>query len=146
MIRNLVVKHFWKVVNVLCCVAFLFQFYGVVYEWVRPTQSTTEVEDKNLEDFEFPVVFKICVNPGFNITALREEGYYESYDYFLGRSRYNRSQYGWAGHYNGSFHRDTVEGMDIFRWVPPTSISDFSVRSSVRPPVIPSVEFLLFRP
>ena len=96
--RSFITKHHWKLINILCCVACIWQFYGVVYDWVYPSQKTTDVTEKKLDDIEFPIIFKICIKPGFNNTAFKEEGYSDITDYFLGRSRFNSSVYGWAGH------------------------------------------------
>ena len=49
-------------------------------------------------EIEFPVIFKICIYPGINNTALKEVGYSEIWDYFTGKSDHNKSFYGWAGH------------------------------------------------
>jgi hypothetical protein len=49
---------------------------------------------------DFPLIFKICVNPGFNETVVYEAGYDNIGMYFLGRSRFNYSKVGWAGHTN----------------------------------------------
>ena len=51
------------------------------------------------------------MKPGFNSSALKEEGYESISEYFMGRSRYNSSLYGWAGHYNNSNTKDSVEGV-----------------------------------
>ena len=51
-----------------------------------------------LEELEFPVVFKISLIPGFNTTALNEAGYNDSWSYFQGKSKFDNSTYGWAGH------------------------------------------------
>ena len=65
---------------------------------MEPTQTVTKTVKKNMTDIEFPVVFKICIKPGFNETVLNEVGYSNTWDYFVGKSRYNWSLRGWAGH------------------------------------------------
>ena len=47
---------------------------------------------------DFPVVFKICIKPGFNSDGLKYVGYSDIWSYFVGESRYNSSLIGWAGH------------------------------------------------
>ena len=90
-------------------VACIWQFYGEFNDWSYPSQKTADITEKKLDDIEFPIIFKICVKPGFNISALKEEGYSGISVYFLGRSRFNSSLYGWAGHSNTSGARGTVE-------------------------------------
>ena len=55
------------------------------------------------------------MKPGFNTTALKEEGYAGISEYFLGQSRFNNSLYGWAGHTITSEVRDTVA--DVYQRV-----------------------------
>ena len=33
------------------------------------------MEERRLQDIEFPLVFKICIAPGFNDTAIAEAGF-----------------------------------------------------------------------
>ena len=68
-----------------------------------PTMINTQVETKALQGQNFPLIFKICPLPAFRGTAVfREVGYKTTHKYFLGRSMYNESIYGWAGHRNDS--------------------------------------------
>ena len=109
--HQLIVKHGWKILTLLCCLAFTFQLFGIVKEWINPVQKTTDITEKKLNDMKFPIIFKICLKPGFNRTVLREEGYLGPVAYFLGQSRYNHSVYGWAGHTNTSNTRNTVDAV-----------------------------------
>ena len=108
-------KHHWKILNLLCCFAFIWQLYGIMDDWIHPSRKTTDIMENKLEDLEFPIVFKVCLKPGFNITALKEEGYSSIPGYFTGQSRYNSSIYGWAGHINNSQSKSTVE--DVYKKV-----------------------------
>ena len=68
-----------------------------------PTLINTQVETKALQGQNFPLIFKICPLPAFRDKAVfREVGYKTTHKYFLGRSMYNESIYGWAGHRNDS--------------------------------------------
>ena len=80
--------------------AFLIQVFIIVDDLLNPTETTTSIEEKKLE--ELPILFKICINPGFNIDKVREEGYSDISRYFLGESQFNNTNYGWAGHSNTS--------------------------------------------
>ena len=65
--------------------------------------TNTEVASKTLQGRNFPLIFKICPQPGFKESAVFEQyGYKSEYKYFLGTSMFNNSQYGWAGHTNDS--------------------------------------------
>ena len=52
----------------------------------------------DFDKIDFPLVFKICIKPGFNETELRILGYHNSLDYLFGQSKYNESLFDWAGH------------------------------------------------
>ena len=57
-----------------------------------------QISEKNVTIQDFPVVFKICIQPGFAAETLKTVGYSDIHSYFLGESLYNRSLIGWAGH------------------------------------------------
>ena len=67
-------------------------------EYIKPSQTETHLKQKKLNDIEFPVVFKFCFKNSFDLSKLKESGYSSVWDYFEGKSRYNDSIYGWAGH------------------------------------------------
>ena len=95
------IKWPWLLVHLLCGLAFLVQLKSVFIDFMEPTVFNTLVEKKDLTEIDFPIVFKICVKPGFNISALEEAGYRTNLGplgYFLGASAYNLSYHGWAGH------------------------------------------------
>ena len=103
-------KWHWVVINVVCVVAFLLQLGSVFIDgYIAPTEIQSVTETKNLRDIKFPLVFKICVNPGFNYTAIHEAGYSGHNHYFKGYSKYNKSVYGWGGHTNTSGVVGSVE-------------------------------------
>ena len=107
--KQFVTQHHWKVLNLVCCLALTWQMCGIMREWLYPTQETIRITEKKLSDIEFPLVIKICPDPGFNYTAVKEEGYQSIWTYFAGMSKHNDSMYGWAGHTNTSETRGTVD-------------------------------------
>ena len=94
--KHFLTKHHFKIINTICYVAFLLQLFKIIHESIYPTQKTTDIEETKIDDF--PIIFKICGKPGFNLSALQEKGYLDVFDYFLGESMFNSSVYGWAGH------------------------------------------------
>ena len=94
-------KFHWAMIHGLCGAAFLIQLWSVLESFLSPYLTTTRQETKPLRDINFPLVFKVCVKPGFDTSALEEEGYEVTQglgDFFRGKSRYNSSLYGWGGH------------------------------------------------
>ena len=110
-LKTKIASHHLKVLNLLCCMAFSWQIFCIFKEWILPSQEITSATEVKLTDIELPILFKVCPDPGFNTTALREEGYAGIYEYFLGRSMFNTSLYGWAGHTNNSQTRGTVHNI-----------------------------------
>ena len=96
----LVKLYKYKILTYLCWVAFACQLFTIGYNLFYPSQKTTEIQKTELG--LFPLVFKICPKPAFNISAVRSEGYQDVWNYFLGISLYNKSVFGWAGHANTS--------------------------------------------
>ena len=61
---------------------------------------------------DFPLLTRVCVRPGFDMAALREAGYNSTDSYFTGKSRFNSSVIGWAGHTkDGKVKPDSIEGL-----------------------------------
>ena len=53
--------------------------------------------EKDLDEIEFPVLFKVCITPAFKIEKIIESGYTNLWYYFMGKSKFSNI-YGWAGH------------------------------------------------
>lgn len=91
-------------VSVVCC-CYIFCFCCVfihmslvIEQELHPTEVKTKTEIRPLREMEFPAVFKVCVKPSFNEEEIRNVGYDSVYHYFNGKSKYNSSIHGWAGH------------------------------------------------
>jgi hypothetical protein len=99
------IKWTW-LLRLACTTATLVQLGFVLWNgYIRPSVTNTRVEEMELKDVDMPVVLKICVTPGFNMTAIKEMGYddpFGVYRYFNGESKYNQTILGWAGHTNTS--------------------------------------------
>ena len=69
--------------------------------------------NRELKDMDFLIILNICVQPGFNETAVAEAGYETKptpmLGYFFGQSKHNSSLYGWAGQTNTSGVQSSVE-------------------------------------
>ena len=124
-------KNFLLLANLACLIGFCFQFGNVLDTYVHPTQTTITVTERNLQDSEFPLLFKICFTPSFNETAIEEVGYTSSYHYFSGKSKFNSSFYGWTGHTSEGGVQGTVEKLirKVTLHNPEQVISDIQVWS-----------------
>ena len=94
---------------------FMIQVSHLIGDILKPTKTLTNVEEVKLQDFDFPINVKICLRPGFNITALQKLGYRNFLTYVLGLSSFNSSQgsslFGWGGHTNDS--RDVTSARGV---------------------------------
>ena len=101
----------WVMLYMACSLAVTIQLISVLHSFIKPQTTNSETEEVNLGNIEFPLRFKICVDPSFNGSAVEELGYDGIWSYFSGLSRFNESIYGWAGHTNRSGVKDTVAGV-----------------------------------
>ena len=77
-------------VYIICFVAFAIQFGNLIVNFIKPTITNTNVEERELKEIGFPLVIKICVKPGFNETAINDAGYENSFGFFRGQSMRNK--------------------------------------------------------
>ena len=105
----------WFLINTLCIFAVVTQLAFNLRDFFIPRLTNTRVETRNIQGDDFPLIFKICIQPAFNKTAIEETGYGHLFKYFQGRSRFNKSVFGWAGHTSDSGTYGTVE--EVYRKV-----------------------------
>ena len=76
-----------------CAISFVVQESFLVYHSLYPQNTVTNTGQKHLSHMDFPLVFKICLRPGYNRTVLRDVGYVDEWAYFAGCSRWAASGY-----------------------------------------------------
>ena len=86
------------VIRLLCLVAFLTQTSILISGMLNPKETLIGTHKVGFETIEFPLIFKICIKPGFDDAELRNLGYLNSFTYLGGQSKFNKSHFGWAGH------------------------------------------------
>ena len=91
----------YTILSVSCLVHILL----IGHQLLHPNLPDTRVYKKYLKEIEFPISFRICAYNLSSATRKYENvGYRYAYDFFRGRSMYNRSLVGWGGHTkNGSY-------------------------------------------
>ena len=57
-LKDLLSRNYILLVNLSCFVGFCVQLANVVDTYVHPTQTTMEVNEKDLQDSDFPLLFK----------------------------------------------------------------------------------------
>ena len=108
-----ILRQSWVLIYAMCLVAFLYQLGTLIYSYANPNQTITKIEKKNLNEMKFPVIFKICIKPGFDTEELLRTGYKQAARYFVGESRYNKTLVGWAGHTEEGGIIGDVEGKNL---------------------------------
>ena len=87
----------------------------IVYSMLYPDVPEIVVNVKNLNEIEFPFVFRICAfYIDDNDERYNKVGYKDSYEFFLGQSMFNGSVYGWNGHQENGSTLGTVEGDIVY--------------------------------
>ena len=130
----------WRLINIACVLAAIVQLGFILESFIKPTLLNTSVKEIDLQDIDFPIEIKICAQPGFNETALKEMGYEEGiWNYFYGKSRFNSSSthtldghsiIGWAGHTADFGVKSTVE--EVFNTVRNHKIEDIFEQGNVQ--------------
>ena len=100
----------WLVMHAGCLVALIVQMCILANNKISPTETVSHLEEKTLDEIEFPVLFKVCITPSFNLAELRKAGYASIWGYFIGQSLHNESLYGWAGHTEDGNITGSVKG------------------------------------
>ena len=98
LLTGFIFKSPWYLIRFACLVAFLLQITTLIAGMINPKETLISTQKVDFDKIDFPLVFKICIKPGFNETELRILGYQNSLGYLFGNSRYNESLFGWAGH------------------------------------------------
>ena len=81
------------------------------HQMLYPNLPDIRIYKTDLKDIDFPLVFKLCVMEKHNSTArYTNVGYEDSFNFFQGVSKYNKSLYGWSGHYENGSTIASVEG------------------------------------
>ena len=98
-------------INVFFSIIFLIHISSIGYYTLYPELPELVVSKKNLNEIEFPMTFRLCAFE-LNNTVSRYQSYgYARYgDYFRGRSMFNDTLYGWAGHDKNGSTLGNIEG------------------------------------
>ena len=101
---NRLLKHFLQVINIIFVVGCLVHVGLNGYYILYPPLPEIKVYQVDLKNMDFPLTFKLCVTERENSYERYEKlGYRNDFNFFIGRSRHNRSLFGWNGHTeNGS--------------------------------------------
>ena len=112
---NQVFRRILKIINFTLIIFCIINSCELIYRLVNPRLPTNRVYKTALEDIEFPLSFRICLNYRFEIERYRDLGYDSRYDFYLGKSMYNKSLVGWNGHTKTGSTIGTTNGKKIVK-------------------------------
>ena len=61
----------FECLNVTCFALFLLQMGFLINSRLNPAETISHTEQKKLSEISFPAVFRVCIKPAFNLTALQ---------------------------------------------------------------------------
>ena len=74
-------------IRLVCLVAFLTQTSILIGGMLNPKETLIGTHKVGFEKIEFPLIFKICIKPGFDIKELTNLGYLNSLTFLAGASK-----------------------------------------------------------
>ena len=99
-------------IHIVTILGFLTHVLVFTYHQLFPQKTSSRLEERKLDDIEFPILFKICLNPAYDLQKLKDVGYRSLWKYFTGTSdRASRKTYGWAGINENGTRYATVAGI-----------------------------------
>ena len=99
-------------IHIFTILGFLTHVLVFTYHQLFPQKTSSRLEERKLDDVDFPILFKICLNPAFDLQKLKDVGYRSLWKYFVGTSdRASRKTYGWAGINENGTRYATVAGI-----------------------------------
>ena len=96
--------------HIFLIISFVVHFGYLTYFMCNPKLPTIQIYDKHLKDIEFPLSFRFCVHQKNESTRYQRFGYDNEYDFFSGKSMFNGSIIGWAGHKEDGSTHGSVKG------------------------------------
>ena len=112
-----------KVLKIILKVINLIFFFGCLthigmngYYIFYPELPSIRVYKTHLQTITFPLVFKVCAQDRKNSSMDRyiQFGYNNAYEFFMGKSMFNDSLYGWNGHTKNRSTIANVKGNSSF--------------------------------
>ena len=98
------------ILNALLIITCLVHIGFIGYNILYPELPTIHVYDKELRNIRFPISFRVCAEEAKQVIDYEKYGYHDQLEYFRGRSKYNKTIIGWAGHSENGSTIGTVEG------------------------------------
>ena len=96
---------------IIFLLSFTIHFSYIVYFILNPEFPDVRVYNSDLEDIELPISFQFCAHRKDTERNFQKMGYRDLNTFYIGRSLYNHSLYGWLGHKKEGGTFESVQGM-----------------------------------
>ena len=103
-----------KPLAIVLCLAFILHVSILVNNKLYPDLPDIQHYKKDLKEIDFPIAFKFCIEEKNNHKSnekYRHLGYNDLFYFYYGRSMFNDSIVGWAGHTKNGSTIGSVEGL-----------------------------------
>ena len=104
-------KQIDLVINIIIIIICIVHVSLTGYHVLFPDLPSIRIQDKTLKDIEFPLFIQVCVSEIERTDMFTHLGYEHEINFYLGKSFYNDSLFGWSGHLQNGSRIGTVEGM-----------------------------------
>ena len=99
------------ILNVSLFIACIVHIFSILHNYLNPELPINKEYENNLGDIEFPLIFKLCFHQHNETRILQSLGYERIYMFYMGKSKYNSSLFGWSGHVRNGSTLGSTEGM-----------------------------------
>ena len=104
------------IINSSLTVACFIHLGNILYNFLNPQQPSIKHYEKKLQDMEFPIIIKLCIESKDERSHELYEnlGYEDITEFYWGLSRYNSSIFGWNGHTINGTTLGSTEGLNHY--------------------------------
>ena len=100
-----------SIIQSILVIVCILHICSIVYLNSNPRLPNMIKYKKNIEDIKFPISFILCLNPKNNgMEKMKTFGYLDEWSFFSGKSMFNDSIIGWAGHSKNGPIYESAEG------------------------------------
>ena len=106
-------KQIDVLINIIVIVICIVHISLTGYQALFPDLPSIRIQDKTLNEIEFPLLIQMCVSEIEKTDIYTELGYEHDMEFYFGKSVYNDSLFGWNGHLKNGSTIGPIQG--IFR-------------------------------
>ena len=94
--------------------AFVVHLSILIYNKLNPSLPEVKYYKRDLNEIDFPIAFQLCIGENnYSHINYKDLGYDNLFDFFHGKSQFNDSIVGWAGHTENGSSLGSVASLNI---------------------------------